>query len=122
MTNLYTVAEEMRIIAGDTKVLPFSVGRQDGNHVDLNLSGTTIKFFLYLYDQPEVNVLTLSSGNGISVSTSDTSWFDVKLTSEQTKGLVGPYQYQIEITTPLNDIYRPVTGTLVFVQINEGNL
>lgn len=64
--------------------------------------------------------MTLSSGNGISVSTSDTSWFDVKLTSEQTKGLVGPYQYQIEITTPLNDIYRPVTGTLVFVQINEG--
>lgn len=121
MADLYTTAEEMRIIAGDTKMLPFSVGRMDGKTVDLSLSGTAIKFFLYPYDQPEVNVLTLSTGNGITVRSDDTSWFDVVLTAAHTKDLAGPYQYQIEITTPLGDIYRPVTGTLIFVQINQGS-
>lgn len=55
--------------------------------------------------------------SGIVVGT-PTSNFDVILRSEYTADLYGEYNYQIEITSPTGDVFRPVEGNLIIKQRN----
>jgi hypothetical protein len=112
--KLFTEAPYVHIIAGHQFTLPYRVIREDGGTVDLSLNNTVIKWILTDWDMPNSPILTLTNAtSAVSVST-PTSDFNVNLSASDTTNFNGQYKYQIEITSPLGDVFRPIEGNLIF--------
>lgn len=120
MTELFTKAPDITVMAGHQFTLPFAASRADGGSVDFTLSGTEIKFLLAYWGQPDNAVLTLSlSANPEQVVVGmPTNNFDVTLLSADTYNLQGSFDYQIELISPDGDVFRPIKGTLIIVPRN----
>lgn len=118
MELLYTRAPDIMMIAGHETIIPFEAKRTDGGDVDLSISNVVIKWILTDWNMPICPVLTLSNTDSEIVVGTPTSNFDVILRSEYTSDLYGEYNYQIEITSPTGDVFRPVEGNLIIKQRN----
>lgn len=120
MTELFTKVPDITVIAGHQFTLPFAANRADGGNVDFTLSGTEIKFILTPWGEHNNAILVLSlSANPTQVVVGmPTNNFDVTLLSSDTYDLHGSFDYQIELTSPDGDIFRPIRGALTIVPRN----
>lgn len=118
--KLFQTAPPEHVLAGHQFKLLYSATREDGGDVQLELSGTTIKWILCPYGSPNAPILTLT--NATSAITVSGCEFDVNVTATDTYNLEGTYIYQVEITSPLLDVYRPLEGILIIEPRNKEDL
>lgn len=116
--KLYTIAEDIDVLAGHQFTIPFSAQRKDGTPVDLTLADTVIKWMLVNYIDPNNPIKTYTYNNNnrdgaIKVDASLPSDFDVHVAATDTENLVGEYRYQIEIKSPQDDVFRPIEGNVI---------
>lgn len=120
------ISEPSEFIAGDTVVLNYKALKEDGI-IDLLLVGTTIKWTMAYWGNPDLPVLQATykryinnssveviETNGITVSYDSSDEFTVTLTPNQTSALSGQYVYQIEITDFNERTSRRIQGSIVF--------
>lgn len=117
MAKIYTVPDDIEMIAGDSVLIPYDVQRDDGGYVDFTLDGSNVEWFLSLWNDPDQLILkkSIADDGGISVDSVSPNIFVVALTSEDTSALAGPFLYQIEITIPSGEKLRKIQGSITIV-------
>ena len=118
MSKIYSVPDELEIIAGDTVPIPYEVYREDGGEINFSLPGVEIDWCLSLWEYPDQLILKKSSTDGgISVDATNKNNFVVTLLPEDTSELSGVFLYQIGITTPSGTRSRRVQGSITIAPI-----
>lgn len=97
--------DDISFIGGTDFILKFPIYSQAGNAV--NITSSTMRWFLSPYGQPEINLLEkLATSSGSQT-------FVVKVTSDDTIGLGGVYLQQMEIEDISGSKIRPAQGIVV---------
>jgi len=97
-----------RLTAGDSKIIQTTV--------DINLSGTTVRYAVTDGRGGDVVVgPKTSGGGGVSITTTATglSTFDVYLDPEDTTGLLGGYHHEAEFEDADGDVTTIFTGEFI---------
>lgn len=100
--------KEFSLIAGTEYTLEFNTFESDGV-TPLDLAGATIKWVLCPYGQPDYTIL---EANG---TITDTSKFEVVLSSDSTRNFSGKYIQQPVVYSFLGSEYRPAQGVILFL-------
>lgn len=118
--RLFTLeTSPIEIIAGDTATIPYQALKQNGDIVNLGLSGTEIEWKLSPYNELGVVVLTKKlSESQVVLSTDGVDCFNVTLYPADTQNLSGMFTYQIIITDPNGAVNRRVQGNIHIWQSN----
>lgn len=116
---LFVEAPRQYLIAGHQFTLSYRVESKDGGEIDLSLNNTVIKWILTDWNDPHFPILTITNSDDALDVLNPPCDFDLRLSSADTYDLAGQYRYQIEITSPLGDVYRPLEGTLVIEARNR---
>jgi hypothetical protein len=82
--------------------------------VPINLTGYTAALQIRSLPESPTAVLSLTTGNGITISTPTNGTVEVQATAVQTRAIVaGTYYYDIEITSQSGIVYRLAQGQVV---------
>lgn len=121
MSRIYTVPEDIEIIAGDTVPIPYEAYLEDGGEIDFNIPGVTIEWSLSLFEYRNFPIFqkTNEEDGGIEVDSEVPYRFIVTLSSADTSNLSGIYLYQVEVGTPSGTKTRRVEGSLIVAQKNS---